>query len=77
MISEAEVTGNPNDAEDEAEASVYTFETNIKSIKWLPMHNGSSLAKKSYHITVQILFWTAVISNTTEKIEIIFSATHI
>ncbi len=62
MISEAEVTGNPNDAEDEAEASVYTFETNIKSIKCSPMHKSSSLAKKSYHISVKLLFWTAVIS---------------
>ncbi len=32
----------------------------MKSIKCLPMHKGSSLAKKSYHITVQILFWAAV-----------------
>ncbi len=43
-----------------AEASVSTIETNMKSTKCLPMQKGSSLAKKSYYITVQILFWTSV-----------------
>ena len=55
-ISEAKATGNLNEAEDEAEASVSNLETNMKSIERLPMHKGSSLVKKSYHIIVQILF---------------------
>jgi hypothetical protein len=29
---------------------------------------GSSLAKKSYHITVEILFWTAVILDSDDGI---------
>ncbi len=58
-ISETKATGNLNEAEDEAEASVSTFATNMNSVDCLPMHKGSSLAEKSCHIPVQILFWTA------------------
>ncbi len=56
MLSEAKATGNLNEALDEAKASVFIFENNMKSIKCLPMHKGSSLTKKSCHITVQIFF---------------------
>lgn len=60
-ISEAKATGNLGEAEDEAEALPKMFAANMKSIKRLPIYEGSSLAKKSCHIPVQILFWTPMI----------------
>jgi len=50
-ISGAKATGNLKEAEDQAEASsANTSKLSIKSHKGLPMHEGSSLAKKSCHI---------------------------
>jgi len=50
-ISRAKATDNLKEAEDEAEASTADIaKLNMKSHKGLPMHEGSSWAKKSCHI---------------------------
>jgi len=50
-ISGTKATDNLKEAKDEAEASsANTSKLSMKSHKGLPMHKGSSLAKKSCHI---------------------------
>ena len=51
MISEAKVTGEPNEAEDEMEASalIQSSKYDIR-IEHFHMHEDSSLAKKSFYI---------------------------